>query len=102
MSGRILNTKYDKAAVKRKASQWRWQAKDDRKCQMSDMGDFLSSRAYCTRLISFYVCGSMRSSLVKSTPENGLLFICLSSWAFSSRTYRIFNASFTLKYPHHK
>ena len=52
--------------------------------------------------VCFYVCRSMRSSPVKSTPENGLLLIRFSSWTFASRKYRIFNASFTLKYPHRK
>ena len=50
------------------------------------------------RLICFYVCRSMRSSIVKLTPENGLfrIFLC-SSWAFATRKWRIFNPSFTLK-----
>ena len=53
------------------------------------------------RFICLYVSRSMSSSPVKSTPENGLLFIRPSGWAFASRKWRIANASFTLKYSIH-
>ena len=43
-----------------------------------------------------YVGRSMRSSPVKSTPENDLFLMCLSSSSlFASRKWRIFNPSFT-------
>ena len=77
----------------------RWVMSDDILNTNERCGDILL--LIHTQFIYSYVGRSMRSSIVKSTPENGLLFIRLSSWAFASRKWRIFSASFTLRYPYH-